>query len=138
MSVWLLRFPAPMRQSGIPSSSPVDSKLGSSTHYRTERPEHTTPVLASLHHLPVTFCIDFKISPLTLKSLNPGSCTFLLDLLTGILWQAYFQPPSLQIQQLEPIHSNLPVETAAAGCISVRLIDCDVLLLLIALFELIW
>ncbi len=37
---------------------------------RTRKSEHITPVLGSLHWLPVTFRIDFKLLLLTYKSLN--------------------------------------------------------------------
>ncbi len=37
---------------------------------RTRKPEYITPVLGSLHWLPVTFRIDFKLLLLTYKSLN--------------------------------------------------------------------
>jgi len=37
---------------------------------KTKRREHISPVLASLHWLPVTFRIDFKILLLTYKALN--------------------------------------------------------------------
>src|SRR4029434_1502881 len=37
---------------------------------KTKRREHISPVLASLHWLPVTFRIDFKVLLLTYKALN--------------------------------------------------------------------
>ena len=43
--------------------------------------EHITPVLASLHWLPIKFCIDFKVLLITFKALNGLAPPYLKDLL---------------------------------------------------------
>lgn len=48
---------------------------------RTKRCEHISPVLASLHWLPVRFRINFKILLLTYKALNGQAPGYLSDLL---------------------------------------------------------
>ena len=47
----------------------------------TRRQEHITPVLASLHWLPVRFRVDFKILLFAFKCLNGLAPTYLSDLL---------------------------------------------------------
>ena len=47
----------------------------------TRRSEHITPVLATLHWLPVSFRVDFKILLLTLKALNGLAPPYIVDLL---------------------------------------------------------
>ncbi len=49
---------------------------------RTRRSEHITPVLRSLHWLPVTFRIDFKVLLLVYKSLNGLGPKYMADMLT--------------------------------------------------------
>ncbi len=49
---------------------------------RTRKPEHITPVLRSLHWLPVTFRIDFKVLLLLYKSLNGLGPKYIEDMLT--------------------------------------------------------
>ncbi len=49
---------------------------------RTREPEHITPVLRSLHWLPVTFRIDFKVLLLVYKSLNRLCPKYIADMLT--------------------------------------------------------
>ncbi len=49
---------------------------------RTRRSEHITPVLRSLHWLPVTFRIDFKVLLLIYKSLNGLGPKYIADMLT--------------------------------------------------------
>ncbi len=49
---------------------------------RTRKSEHITPVLRSLHWLPVTFRIDFKV--LVYKSLNGLGPKYIADMLTEI------------------------------------------------------
>ena len=49
---------------------------------RTRKREHITPVLASLHWLPVRFRIDFKILLITFKALNGFSPAYIADLLS--------------------------------------------------------
>ncbi len=49
---------------------------------RTRKSEHITPVLRSLHWLPVTFRIDFKVLLLIYKSLNGLGPKFIADILT--------------------------------------------------------
>ena len=48
---------------------------------KTKMREHITPVLASLHWLPVVFRIDFKILLLVYKALNSLAPSYLLDCL---------------------------------------------------------
>ncbi len=49
---------------------------------RTRTSEHITPVLRSLHWLPVTFRIDFKVLLLVYKSLNGLGPKYMSDMLT--------------------------------------------------------
>ncbi len=49
---------------------------------RTRKSEHLTPVLRSLHWLPVTFRIDFKVLLLVYKSLNGQQPKYIADMLT--------------------------------------------------------
>ncbi len=49
---------------------------------RTRKSEHITPVLRSLHWLPVTFRIDFKVLLLIYKSLNGLGSKYFADMLT--------------------------------------------------------
>ncbi len=49
---------------------------------RTRTSEHLTPVLRSLHWLPVTFRIDFKVLLLVYKSLNGLGPKYIADMLT--------------------------------------------------------
>ncbi len=49
---------------------------------RTRKSEHITPVLRSLHWLPVTFRIDFKVLLLVYKSLNDIGPKYMADMLT--------------------------------------------------------
>ncbi len=49
---------------------------------RTRTSEHLTPVLRSLHWLPVTFRIDFKVLLLVYKSLNGLGPKYMADMLT--------------------------------------------------------
>ncbi|XP_075334697.1 uncharacterized protein LOC142396039 [Odontesthes bonariensis] len=48
---------------------------------RTNRRDHISPVLASLHWLPVKFRIEFKILLLTYKALNDRAPSYLKDLI---------------------------------------------------------
>ncbi len=49
---------------------------------RTRKSEHITPVLRSLHWLPVTFRIDFKVLLLIYKSLNGLRPKYIANMLT--------------------------------------------------------
>ncbi len=49
---------------------------------RTRKSEHITPVLGSLHWLPVTFRIDFKVLLLVYKSLNGLGSKYIAEMLT--------------------------------------------------------
>ncbi len=49
---------------------------------RTRKSEHITPVIGSLHWLPVTFRIDFKVLLLVYKSLNGLGPKYMADMLT--------------------------------------------------------
>ncbi len=49
---------------------------------RTRKSEHITPVLRSLHWLPVTFRIDFKVPILVYKSLNGLKPKYIADMLS--------------------------------------------------------
>ena len=48
---------------------------------RIKRFEHITPVLASLHWLPITFRVDFKVLLITFKALNGLAPPYLKELL---------------------------------------------------------
>ncbi len=50
---------------------------------RIRQSEHITPVLRSLHWLPVTFRIDFKVLLLVYKPLNGLGPKYIADMLTG-------------------------------------------------------
>ena len=60
---------------------------------RTNRRDHVSPVLASLHWLPVKFRIKFKILLLTYKALNDRAPSYLKDLIVG-----YFPNRALRSQ----------------------------------------
>ena len=47
---------------------------------RTKKHDHITPVLPSLHWLPVCFRIDFKILLITFKALNGLAPSYITDL----------------------------------------------------------
>ncbi len=47
---------------------------------RTRKSEHITPVLRSLHWLPVTFRVDFKVILLVYKSLNGLGPIYIADM----------------------------------------------------------
>ena len=49
---------------------------------RTRRRDHITPVLASLHWLPIKWRIDFKILLLTYKALHGCAPSYIVDLIT--------------------------------------------------------
>ena len=49
----------------------------------SKRREHISPVLASLHWLPVTFRIDFKVLLLTYKALNGQGPSYIAHSLTN-------------------------------------------------------
>ncbi len=49
---------------------------------RSRQSEHITPVLRSLHWLPVTFRVDFKVLLLVYKSLNVLGPKYIADMLT--------------------------------------------------------
>jgi len=50
---------------------------------KTKKREHITPVLITLHWLPVSFRIDFKVLLLTYKALNGTAPTYISDFLTS-------------------------------------------------------
>ncbi|KAL2089214.1 hypothetical protein ACEWY4_016113 [Coilia grayii] len=86
---------------------------------RTKRSNHITPVLRSLHWLPVSYRIDFKALLLVFKSLNGMGPSYLLD-----MFQLYASTRSLRSPQ-----KNLLVEPAvrtkcgeaAFSCYAVKL-----------------
>ena len=49
---------------------------------RTKKRDHITPILKSLHWLPVHFRIDFKVLLLVYKSLNGLGPTYIADMLS--------------------------------------------------------
>src|SRR5512140_3009896 len=49
---------------------------------RSKKYDHITPILSSLHWLPVKFRIDFKILLLTHKALNNQASVYLTNLLS--------------------------------------------------------
>ncbi|KAI2645033.1 putative RNA-directed DNA polymerase from transposon BS [Labeo rohita] len=66
---------------------------------RTRKSEHITPVLRSLHWLPVIFRIDFKVLLLIYKSLNGLRPKYIADMLTE--YKPYRPLRSLGLSQLE-------------------------------------
>ena len=56
---------------------------------RCDRQDHITPVLKSLHWLPVKYRIDFKILLLTFKCLNNLAPSYLIDLVTSYHQERY-------------------------------------------------
>ncbi len=66
---------------------------------RTRKYEHITPVLRSLHWLPFTFRIDFKVLLLVYKSLNGLGPKYIADMLTD--YKPKRPPGSLGSSQLE-------------------------------------
>ncbi|KAL2104382.1 hypothetical protein ACEWY4_001250 [Coilia grayii] len=86
---------------------------------RTKRSDHITPVLRSLHWLPVSYRIDFKALLLVFKSLNGMGPSYLLD-----MFQLYAPTRSLRSHQ-----KNMLVEPAvrtkcgeaAFSCCAVKL-----------------
>ena len=72
--------------SGLPKSSTDKLQLVQNAAARvltkTRMREHITPVLASLHWLPVVFRIDFKILLLVYKALNGLAPSYLTDCLS--------------------------------------------------------
>ena len=58
---------------------------------KTKRTEHITPILKSLHWLPVSYRIDFKALLLVFKSLNGIGPRYLTD-----AFQRYIPPKSQQ------------------------------------------
>src|SRR4029434_2402386 len=63
------------------------------THTKTKKYEHISPVLASLHWLPVKSGIDFKVLLLTYKALNGLAPNYLKELVVP-----YWPPRSLHSQ----------------------------------------
>ncbi len=55
---------------------------------RTRKYDHISPVLSTLHWLPIKHCIDFKILLITYKALNGLTPQYLGELLT------HYSPPS--------------------------------------------
>ncbi len=74
---------------------------------RTRKSEHITPVLRSLHWLPVTFRIDFKVLLLVNKSLNGLGPKYIADMLTE-----YKQ--TTQIIRIESVRNTNPAGTKQA------------------------
>ncbi|XP_060793313.1 uncharacterized protein LOC132896480 isoform X1 [Neoarius graeffei] len=56
---------------------------------RTRKYDHITPVLSTLHWLPIKFCIDYKVLLLTFKTLNGLAPQYLSELLL------LYDPPRL-------------------------------------------
>ncbi len=95
-------------------SSPAFQRrpLDSCSSSRTRKSEHITPVLLrSLHWLPVTFRIDFKVLLLVYKSLNGLGPKYIADMFTE--YKPNRPPRSLGSSQLEiPRVHTKPVESA--------------------------
>ncbi|KAL2088560.1 hypothetical protein ACEWY4_015459 [Coilia grayii] len=86
---------------------------------RTKRSDHITPVLMSLHWLPVSYRIDFKALLLVFKSLNGMGPNYLFD-----MFQLYALTRSLRSLQkillVEPVVRTKCGE-AAFSCYAVKL-----------------
>ena len=79
---WIIVMPS-CQDVQMPSLKPLQLVQNAATHIltRTKCFEHITPVLASLHWLPIQFCIDFKVLLITCKALNGLAPPYLKDLL---------------------------------------------------------
>lgn len=73
--------------SGVTSSSIGQLQLVQNAAVGTHKRDHISSILASLHWLPVSFRIDFKILTLVFKTLHKLAPTHLADLLT------WYSPP---------------------------------------------
>ena len=126
--------------SGCPSKSIRTLQLVQNAAARfltgTRRREHISPVLASLHWLPIKFRIEFKILLLTYKTLNGIGPSYLKELIVP-----YYQSRSLRSQhagllviprvskssmggrafsyQAPLLWNNLPVEVRGADTLSI-------------------
>ncbi len=82
---------------------------------RTRKYEHITPVLRSLHWLPVTFRIDFKVLLLVYKSLNGLGPKYIADMLTE--YKPYRLLRSSQLEILR-VHTKQgwPAFSSYAAC----------------------
>ncbi|MBN3299250.1 RL18 protein, partial [Amia calva] len=65
----------------IPPPPPISQNAAAEILTETETHDHITPVLASLHWLPVHYKIDFKVLLLTFKALKGPAPPYLKDLL---------------------------------------------------------
>ncbi len=83
---------------------------------RTRKSEHITPVLRSLHWLPVTFRIDFKVLLLVYKSLNGLGPKYIADMLTEYkpnrplrsLGSSQLEIPRVHTKQGSPLLAIMP------------------------------
>ncbi len=67
---------------------------------RARKSEYITPVLRSLHWLPVTFRIDFKVPILVYKSLSGLGPKYIADMLTE------YKPNRPQISRIESVRNT--------------------------------
>ncbi len=93
---------------------------------RTWKSEHILPVLRSLHWLPVTFRIDFKVRLLIYKSLNCLGPKYMADMLTEYKPNRCLPSRAVSIRQaslavlIEPVGRRLLPYTPWRYCRSVR------------------
>lgn len=77
---------------------------------RTNRYSHITPVLASLHLLPIQARADFKVLLLTFKALNGLAPAYLSDLLTPYILPRSLRSPNSHLCVIPSVNKK------AAGC----------------------
>ena len=86
---------------------------------RTKRKDHITPILKSLHWLPVTYRIDFKVILLAFKSLNGQGSLYIAE-----MFEKYSPSRSLRLagkfQMVQPSTRTKQGE-AAFSCYAFRL-----------------
>ena len=78
--------------------------------------EHITPVLASLHWLPVAFRIDFKILLLVFKALNGLAPSYLEDCLNRYVPGRPLRSASADLLEIPSLEMKIRKHGEAAFC----------------------